>query len=510
MTMSSTTERATRREAKRLDPTRVSFGKLVAWSSSHASYAANVLFLGFFTIYCTDTLQLSAPVVGLLLLLSRFVDAVGALVAGWLVDVAPETRFGKARPFDLAIVGIWIFTAVMFSVPGGLGEVAKYVWVFISYLLVTAVFTPLFNANQPLYMARAFANRDVYTKLSARSGLIVGAVALLAGVSVPILVQQAGKTPEAWSIVSICVAAPLAVFGLLRFFTIREIRNTEAADSPRVRMRDIMLVLRTNPYLWMLSSITLLGSVVGSVGVGAYYFRYIVGNLAIMGVFGIVNILALPVLALLPPLVRRFSVSRVIAGFSLIGALGFSLYAFAGANIPLLLIAALLTAVGALPASFLATVLVIDNATYNEWKGNRRLESVGGGVQSFAQSAGSGLAAGLAGLVLGVVGYNGAHNTQSATAIGGIVLLMSWIPAGLSVLVCVIALLYNRFERRLPELTEQIEFRKTGGIPVGTSLLDPTQVNANPNSALLASGEELVGTVEAKLRKHSRNRGERR
>lgn len=202
--------------------------------------------------------------------------------------------------------------------------------------------------------------------------------------------------------------------------------------------------------------------------------------------------------------------SRVIAGFSLIGALGFSLYAFAGANIPLLLIAALLTAVGALPASFLATVLVIDNATYNEWKGNRRLESVGGGVQSFAQSAGSGLAAGLAGLVLGVVGYNGAHNTQSPTAIGGIVLLMSWIPAGLSVLVCVIALLYNRFERRLPELTEQIEFRKTGGIPVGTSLLDPTQVNANPNSALLASGEELVGTVEAKLRKHSRNRGERR
>jgi probable glucitol transport protein GutA len=185
------------------------------------------------------------------------------------------------------------------------------------------------------------------------------------------------------------------------------------------------------------------------------------------------------------------------------------MYAFAGANIPMLLLAAVLTSIGALPASFLATVLIIDNATYNEWKGNRRLESVGGGVQSFAQSAGSGLAAGLAGLVLGFVGYNGAHNTQSATAISGIVLLMSWVPAGLSVVVGVIALFYNRFERRLPELTEQIEFRKTGGIPVGSLLLDPTQVNANPTSALLASGEELVGTVEGKLRKRSRNRGER-
>lgn len=507
MTTTSKAQRSARREAKRNDPDRVSFGKLVAWSSSHASYAANVLTLGFFTIYCTDTLHLSAPIVGVLLLLSRIMDAFGALFAGYIVDAAPETRFGKARPFDLAIVGVWLFTAVMFSTPGGFGEVAKYVWVFVSYLLVTAVFTPLFNANQPLYMARAFASRDIYTKLSARSGIIVGIGGLAAGVTVPILVQQAGKSPAAWSLIIICIAIPLAAFALLRFFTIKEIRNTEPEDTPHVRVKDIMRVLRANPYLWMLSSITLLGSIVGSVGVGAYYFRYIVGNLAIMGVFGIINIVGLPVLAVLPPLVRRFSISRLIAGFAVIGAAGYATFFFAGANIPLLLIASLLTAIGSLPASFLATVLVIDNATYNEWKGLRRLESVGGGVQSFAGSAGSGLAAGLAGLVLGVVGYNGAAAHQSPTAIAGIVALMSWVPALLSLAIAAIALLYNRFERRLPKLTEEIELRKTGGIPIGSIPMDNTQVNANPNSALLATGDELFDTVEEQI---LRNEGKKR
>src|SRR5438067_4579788 len=117
--------RAGRRTARGNDPAKISTGKLIAWSSSHAAQAANVLLLGFFTIYCTDTLGLSPAIVGVLLLVSRIADGVGALVAGWLVDVAPETRFGKARPFDLAIVGVWILTVFMFSTPTAFGEIGR-------------------------------------------------------------------------------------------------------------------------------------------------------------------------------------------------------------------------------------------------------------------------------------------------------------------------------------------------------------------------------------------------
>lgn len=493
MTSTAKISASEKRQLKRADPSRVSFGRLVAWSSSHAAQGANFLTLGFFSIYCTDTLGLSAPIVGLLLLISRIVDAVGALVAGYLVDVAPKTRFGKARPFDLAIVGIWGFTAIMFSTPGNWGDVSKYVWVFATYLLVTAVFTPLFNANQPLYMARAFGNRDAYARLSARSGLIIGVVSLAAGVTVPLLVNQAGKSPTGWSIIMISIAVPLGVFGLVRFFFIREKFETEAATSPRIRVKDIFLVLRTNPYLWLVAIIQLIGAIVGNVGVGAYYFRYIVHNVGLLGILGILNILVLPLIAALPPLIRRFSVSRVITVTALIGAVGYSVFSFAGAQIPLLVVGALLTAIGSLPTSFLITILIIDNATYNEWKGHRRLESVGGGIGSFAMSTGSGVAAGLAGLVLGLVGYDGTRSTQTPGTITGIIVLTSWIPAAFSILLAVVALFYHRFERRLPAITASIQVRRH------SESVQETAAPANANSAtpLLVAGNELAASEQA-------------
>lgn len=455
------TNSAERRAVRSNDPAGISAGKLVAWSSSHAAQAANVLFLGYFTIYCTDTLGLSPSVVGVLLLASRIADGVGALVAGWLVDIAPETRFGKARPFDLAIAGVWILTVFMFSTPIALGEVGRYVWAFTTYLFVTAVFTPLFLANQPLYMARSFDNREAYAKLSARSGAVIGVVALATAVSVPILIGQAGKSPAGWSILALGVAVPLTLFGLLRFFTIKEQSAVGPVHETRVRIKDIATVLRTNPYIWLLAVIQLIGAIVGNVGVGAYYFRYIVGNISLMGTLGILNVLGLPVLFALPSLIRRFSISRLIAIAGVISAIGYVIYGVAGANVPVLVVGALFTSIGSLPASFLLTVLIIDNATFNEWKGNRRLESVGGGIASFAMSAGSGIAAAVSGLLLGAAGYNGTAAQQPHPAIVAMVALMGWIPAALSLLTVTVALVYfHRFERRLPTINREVEERR--------------------------------------------------
>jgi probable glucitol transport protein GutA len=109
-------------------------------------------------------------------------------------------------------------------------------------------------------------------------------------------------------------------------------------------------------------------------------------------------------------------------------------------------------------------VLIIDNATYNEWKGNRRLESVGGGVVAFAASVGAGVAAALTGLVLGTTGYNGAHSAQTPQATAGIVALMSWIPALLSLTIIVFALGYFRLERRLPTITAEVEVIRSAAL----------------------------------------------
>ena len=482
MTTTSKPTRAQRRETARSNPDRVSFGATVAWSSSHASQAANFLVLSFFTIYCTDTLGLSAPIVGALLLVSKLIDAVGVLFAGYLVDRAPETRWGKARPFDLAIVGIWIFTAVMFATPTSLGEVGRYVWVFVMYLIVSAIFTPLFMSNQPLFLARAFATRNAVTKASSGSGIVIGVLALVVGVSFPIFVQSVGKSPEGWAMLVLWYAIPMTIIGLVRFFFIRE-KHAVAEPRTRITFRDVRKVLATNPYLWAVAAVQFIVAILGNLGALTYYYRYVVGDVSLQGIFGAFAIVTLPLFLVIPKLIRRFSVSKLIAAAALLGGFGYALYFFAGDNIAILGVAALFTALGATPVAFLLPILIIDNSTYNEWKGNRRLESIGGGVTGFAQQLGMGVGAAVLGVVFGATGYDGTRDVQSAGATFGIVAMNSIVPLALSIVAFIIAVRYHRFEKQLPTITTEIEVRRAAkvvGAPSASGVSTPVPDSAEP------------------------------
>jgi len=73
------------------------------------------------------------------LLLSRVFYGVTDLIMGVIVD-RTKSRFGKCRPWILrmaipfALVGV-----LLFSVPSGLGESSKLVYIFITYNLVSSV-----------------------------------------------------------------------------------------------------------------------------------------------------------------------------------------------------------------------------------------------------------------------------------------------------------------------------------------------------------------------------------
>ncbi|MEU1972721.1 MFS transporter [Microbacterium sp. NPDC019599] len=451
-------DRALAKAGKRTD--RVSIWRMIPWSTHAFSMNALIVLIGYFTIYATDTLRLNPALVGGLLVAAKIIDAIGALFAGYVIDRAPETKLGKARPFDLVIILCWAATACMFSVPGGLGDVAKYAWIFTSYVLLTALFMPLYNANNPLYTARVFPKRAHYSDVAAKTGIVTVLAAIVITVGMPIAIGAAGKDPAAWSFVAICVAIPFTLIGLVRFWTFRESSDAAEIHAERVRLRDILLVLRTNPYIWVLSSMSVVVGIYATFTAGAYYFRYIVGDLALQGVVSVSFVALIPLMFFFPALIRRFSVSRMIAVSSFIGAAGFLVMMVAGDNIPLIMVSSVLTALASLPVNFLSPILVIDNATYNEWKGHRRLESVGGALFSFSSTVGAAIAAGLTGVVLATTGYDGGADTQSPGAIGGIVAVNSWIPAIFAVVVGFIALYYHRLEHRIKAISAEVLARR--------------------------------------------------
>ena len=77
------------------NPGRIGAVKFWAWSARDLSVSANFIVLSFLSIYCTNPLHMNPLLVGTLLLVSRVVDAVTDLVAGYIVDRTGYEEFLK-------------------------------------------------------------------------------------------------------------------------------------------------------------------------------------------------------------------------------------------------------------------------------------------------------------------------------------------------------------------------------------------------------------------------------
>ena len=87
--------------------------------------------IGYATFYCTDVLGLSPVIIGMLMMIARFTDGITEVMVGYLVDNT-RTKWGQARPYEIATVFVWIFMMMLFSTPD-LGTTGKLIWVFIMY-----------------------------------------------------------------------------------------------------------------------------------------------------------------------------------------------------------------------------------------------------------------------------------------------------------------------------------------------------------------------------------------
>ncbi|MFU8946188.1 MFS transporter [Mycetocola zhadangensis] len=454
-TSSSTEDRAARRLNRKNSPDRLSAGTTLAWTSTGLSGAVNYIVLGFWVFYGTDVLGLNPALLGTLALLSKALEAVAVMGAGWLVDRSPETRWGKARPYELAIIGVWASTWLLFSTPD-LGDVGKAVWLFVSLVLANVIFTTLLSANDYLYLARAFRGRVLIAKVSTRTGFftVLGVVAINA--VLPILVAQAGASASAWSTMILFIAIPLTIIGLARFVFCREKYQTEAADTPKLTFRDIREALTSNRYIWIVAGVSFVSTLAGGTGIAIYYFKYVVGDVALMSISAIVPLLILPAMLFFPRLVKRFGVSKIIGFGAYAGVLGGMVMIFANGNLALVFISTVLSGIGVLPITFLVPLLIIDNASYNQWSGRRRLESTMGAVNNFFMRLGGGLGVALTGWVLAFAGYNGSLKEQPDAAIGAIVFLAGALPAALWLGVALAMRSYRKFETMLPTITQEL------------------------------------------------------
>ena len=416
------------------NPNRIGVGKFWAWGSREISETCNVLMMGFILMYATNTLKLNPAIVGVLLAVTKVIDALTDIIAGYIVDKT-HTKWGKGRPYELCIIGVWVCTYLMYSCPPSISEVMKYIWVIAMYTMVNAIFMTFLNAGETVYMIRAFREEQV-VRVSSFVGFINSAAGFVFNIITPQLIAKHQDQPGGWG-----------------FIFIKEKYDRDIiVKTEKIHIKDAIRVLTKNRYVWVIIIITFTGALATSLGLGTFYFEEILGGIQNQSLTSVVTILALPMVFVFPKLVSKIKLRNIMMVGAIVSTIGSLICFFANTSLAGYMVGWLFVGLGSLPSTYLTRLMIFDCASYNEWKMMPRMEGTIGAVQGFAKRVGAAVSTAIGGLMLVVIGYNADAVTTSA--IMGLRVCNTLFPALISVINIVVLLFYT-LDAKMPEINEK-------------------------------------------------------
>lgn len=428
------------------------------WTSRGVSLAVNAVLIMQLTYFCTDMLGMSAALVGTLLLVSKIFDGVTDLLIGYLID-RTHTKFGKARPYEFAIVFVWLFTFLLYSAPE-LSMTGKAIYVFVLYTLVNSIFATFLNGGESTYLARGIRNQNNRVSVMAFNGGFVMVCSIVVSILMPQLIAGIGATRAGWRIIAASFGIPLAVIGLGRFFFVKEVVTDGAGSDGKAEplpLKHGLSCVWQNKYIWILAGLFILVEMVNNVGtsVNTYYFKYIIGDIGKASLVSLSGVLTPFVMMVFPLLSRKFGTDRILRAGAVFGVVGYGLRILGGKSLGMIVAGSLIGGIAVMPLTIMGQIYVVDCMDYGEWKTGTRVEGMLGSVTSFSRKLGSGLASGLVGLIMGAAGYNSALDVQPVSAISSISALFNYVPLILMVLMLVLSVAFN-LERKLPEIRKEL------------------------------------------------------
>ncbi len=416
------------------------------WSTRALSAGINVVLFGYLTYYCTDMLGMSAGLVGGLLLASKLFDGFTDLVVGIIID-RTHTKWGKARPYEIFNILVWVFTLLLFSTPE-FGMVGKAIWVFMLSVIVNAVCQTFLNASDTVYLARAVPDNENRVKVVSISGAIVMIGSIVMSIVFPQFLAGAGVAKAGWQMMCLQLGIPFGLIGMLRFLLIKEVVQEDQQATKKenqISVKDTALAIVHNKYILIFGAIMLLSLIntTFQTTVTSYYFKYIIHNIGLQSLIGMSSLASPLFLLICPVLMNKLGNVKTLRLGAAIGVIGCVIRILGGTNLATLFIANLMTTIGLMPITMLGTIFTIECMDYGEWKTGKRVEGAIASVTAFSIKVGGGLASAIAGIVLGLAGYNGQLEVQSKGVLSAISGLYYWAPFIICVIVLVLAFAYN-------------------------------------------------------------------
>lgn len=396
----------------------------------------------FLPAFYTDTFGLAPATVGLLLFVSRILDAITDPIMGIIAD-RTVTRWGKFRPYLLWMaVPFALLAFAMFYAPE-LSEGGKVAYAYASYIAMMVVYTMMMIPFSALSGVMTSDNIDRTQLNSFRFMAAFAAALAVQGLFNPMVDFFGEGNDVVGSRYSMALFGLIAIGTfLIAFFSAEERVQSEKQEGQSV-WRDVRDLTGNVPWAIVLA-VSLISLIYISIRSAAqvYYVKYFTNNEELLSVFMVTGTIAILVgIALTGWLTRVLGKKQLFIISSFVCSISsFAMYFVQPGNILLLFTLQIIFSFGSGPAMPLLWSMMADAADYSEWRTGRRATGLVFSASTFAQKAGGALGGAIAMFVLAYYGYV-ANTQQNDATLDGMRQMMSVYP-GFGSLLCIVVLYY--------------------------------------------------------------------
>ena len=423
------------------------------------------LLTAFMMIYLTDTIGMSMGVVSTLIALSKVFDGVTDFFFGRMIDKT-HTKMGKARPWMLwPYIGCAITLVACFSIPTSWGQTAQYIFFFLSYTLLNAVF---FTANNIAYASlTALITKNTSERVQIGSFRFIFAFAtkiVIEAVTI-FAVGWLGGGVVGWRTIAIIYAIVGLITNTYSVFSVKELPEAdEEMDEEREEehkltfLKSFKLLLKNKYYVIICCSYILTQLYASVIGMGTYYTKYIMGNEEIFSTISLaINITMVVALTILPYVIKKMGGMYKLNIFGYIiaalGRVGVMVGGYMG-NLPLMLAFTAVSTIGIAPLQGDLNALIACCSEHTTLTTGHRLEGMMYSCSSLGIKLGGALGTAICGWMLDAAGYIENAAVQTPATVNMLQFLYLWMPIILNAAVGFL-LVFLRVEKANEKLIAQ-------------------------------------------------------
>lgn len=248
-----------------------------------SDYACNLAYLmvnTYLLFYYTNVAGIGEAAIGIMFVITKFVDAGTDYLVGALVD-RTYTKMGRNRPWMLAGAPILtIGMVLLFCVPTGWGEGGKLAYAYITYIIFSFGYTV---ANIPMSSIVPTLSSDTLerTKIVTSRTMFAMFGTLTSSLMVLPLVDYFGRNgadiARGYRITNIILSIVVFVIILVSVLNTKEINPPPKVEDKGGLLKDITFLTKNRPYMLMLAlTFTFFVGYLVLYASIQYYFTYVI------------------------------------------------------------------------------------------------------------------------------------------------------------------------------------------------------------------------------------------